>query len=115
MKKKLIIRAFIALFAILSFAVFTSSCRNQNKKNAAQEQSFESVMTAFNNGHIRWGMTYEEIAAVCGKANSVFEGFEPGEILTAYYPTAYALEFDNGKFYILRYANGGLIEKDPNH
>ena len=108
-------RTILLMSLLMSLLLIVASCgNNSGKNNNDKQQSIESVYSALQNGHIHWGMTYKEIAAVCGPANSFFDGEEPGEILTAYYKPNYALDFENGKFCVLRYANGGLIEKDPN-
>ena len=86
---------YISAIVVLAFSMSscgnnTSSTKNQSNK---QEQTYETVPTAFENGHIKWGMTYQEVAKVLGQTHQIDE--YDGIVTGAYYDhQRYGLYFD---------------------
>ena len=84
MKTNLLSRIIIAFSSILLLTLSMSSCWNSNQRNrTTNDKQYELVQTAFSNGNIRLGMTYDEIVAICGKPNDVSR--INGQVSTAYY------------------------------
>ena len=77
-------RSVITLFVVLTISLSLLSCRNNNQRNRSTNAGqYELVQTAFDNGNIRLGMTYDEIVGICGKPNDVSR--VNGQVSTAYY------------------------------
>ena len=60
----------IYLITLFVFALLLSSCgnnSNSNKKHSNEQGPIiEDVYSAIENGYIKWGMTYEEVAKILG-------------------------------------------------